>query len=408
MPPSPGETPGMATARKVISPWLHLPATSASRRNQSFPTGFDSSLGYPGEGPPKRGLRVPLQAHQACVLGVRRKLVQSILSKRTQQDRRVQREGIRLGLAGLAPFTVKLYRKSFVALWDWMSREPPNFITDTAAYDQLLAGFIEAVWEHGETRAFAGNAISASLIVYPELKKKLHESWALLSIWSKVELPKRAPPLSPLMTVAIAEHFRQQSDYAGCFLVLLGFDAFLRTGELLNLALSDISFSQDGHTGVINLWHTKTGQKNAAFEALPIDDPLVFQAWCMLKLHLPRDLDPSHFVYQGQVQRFYDRFNAALKALNLHAHGFRPYSLRRGGATSHYRRLANLNATIERGRWGSIKVGRIYICDGLGKETELRIPMSAIRTLRTHSRQLVAFLRRVVVVFRERKVPVGF
>ena len=58
--------------------------------------------------------------------------------------------------------------------------------------------------------------------------------------------------------------------------------------------------------------------------------------------------------------------------LGLEAFGFRPYSIRRGGATAYYRGSRNMPATIERGRWSTARIARIYVNDGLAKELELR------------------------------------
>ena len=167
---------------------------------------------------------------------------------------------------------------------------------------------------------------------------------------------------------------------------------------MLSFTFADISYDISGTTGVVNLWHTKSGQRNAAYEALPINDPLVFRAWRLLLQHSITGTSPDHLVYQQNAQRFRDRFNDALKLLGLNEHGFRPYSLRRGGATTHYRKSANLSATVERGRWGSAKVARIYICDGLGKETELRIPANVTEYLKTRARNLLLALRPAVTV----------
>ena len=65
--------------------------------------------------------------------------------------------------------------------------------------------------------------------------------------------------------------------------------------------------------------------------------------------------------------------------------GYRPYSLRRGGATASYRVTANLQTTIERGRWASARVARIYIRDGLGLESELDIPVPVAQHVDAHA-----------------------
>ena len=65
-------------------------------------------------------------------------------------------------------------------------------------------------------------------------------------------------------------------------------------------------------------------------------------------------------------------FNDALKVLKLEAFNLRPYSLRRGGATHHLCTFNDLQLALFRGRWSSVKVGRIYLTDGLAAWTKLK------------------------------------
>ena len=67
--------------------------------------------------------------------------------------------------------------------------------------------------------------------------------------------------------------------------------------------------------------------------------------------------------------------------VGLGSFGFRPYSLRRGGATAYFRATRDMGATIERGRWATLRVARIYINDGLAKEVELRFPAAVTALL---------------------------
>ena len=101
----------------------------------------------------------------------------------------------------------------------------------------------------------------------------------------------------------------------------------------------------------------------------------------------------EHYIYPWHPHRFRERFKQALANLLVTELGFRPYSIRRGGATSFYRASANLNAIVERGRWAHVRVARIYICDGLGVETEMRIPAAAQRIISYHAFDLLQTLK---------------
>ena len=99
-----------------------------------------------------------------------------------------------------------------------------------------------------------------------------------------------------LVAVALAWFFVRHNQLGGAFLVLLGFDCFLRTGELLSLTLADIVISEDD-LGVVKLSHTKTGQRHAAFEASTILDPACGRLFRALKRQLPAGIHEDNYVF---------------------------------------------------------------------------------------------------------------
>ena len=79
-------------------------------------------------------------------------------------------------------------------------------------------------------------------------------------------------------------------------------------------------------------------------------------------------------------------FSSALQALKLGQYGFRPYSIRRGGACHHLRMFSDLELTLFRGRWGNLKVGRIYLNDGLATWTKLTMTNHVEQLLQSYAR----------------------
>ena len=67
-------------------------------------------------------------------------------------------------------------------------------------------------------------------------------------------------------------------------------------------------------------------------------------------------------------------FNQALEALHLQDFLFRPYSLRRGGATWWFTRHHSLDQILIQGRWQAPKTARIYLNEGLAVLAELQLP----------------------------------
>ena len=82
-------------------------------------------------------------------------------------------------------------------------------------------------------------------------------------------------------------------------------------------------------------------------------------------------------------------FNEALKALKLEKFLFRPYSLRRGGATWWFTRHHSLDQILLQGRWQAPRTARIYLNEGLAVLAEMQLP----RTLPSLSPFLFIFHR---------------
>ena len=272
---------------------------------------------------------------------------------------------------------------------------PPLQVTNVAAYDKLLIEYVEYAWTAGHTRGDTGNALSGSLHVYPELRGKgnLSESWYMLNAWAWYEVPTRAPPLPPLVCLGLAWFCIRSQRLDAAFLLVAGFDSFLRTGEILSLTIGDISLDRRG-SGVIKLAHTKTGQRHAAFEASTMLDPMVAKLFLCFQKQLPPGTHKGHYIYAGSMKSFYDLFEAGLAWLGVQSYGLKPYSIRRGGATSYYRRTRRMDDTLERGRWASYRVARIYVNDGLAKEVEMNFPPLTQARLETVANALALWLAR--------------
>ena len=181
----------------------------------------------------------------------------------------------------------------------------------------------------------------------------------------------RAPPMPVQVALALAWFFVRKGHIGGAFLIMLGFDSFLRTGELLSLIIDDVVIDEGG-SGIVKLAHTKTGQRTAAYEATTINDPLCVQLFRIYLRELPQNTSSRNYIFLPKPHVFYSLFKEGLRWLGIEGYGFQPYSLRRGGATAYFRATRNMEATLDRGRWASARVARIYINDGLAKEVELR------------------------------------
>ena len=68
-------------------------------------------------------------------------------------------------------------------------------------------------------------------------------------------------------------------------------------------------------------------------------------------------------LFQGSCTDFRRCFGNLLAFHGLEGRGFAPYSLRRGGATAHWRRYGQLDRNAEMGRWESHRTARIYLTE---------------------------------------------
>ena len=103
-------------------------------------------------------------------------------------------------------------------------------------------------------------------------------------------------------------------------------------------------------------------------------------------------LSPVDRLLRRRPQQFRDIFRALLSELGLAAYGFKPYSLRRGGATYHFQVHGCLDSTTLRGRWRDPRTTRIYITTGLADLLSNALPeTSTSRITYFKSRCLAAF-----------------
>jgi len=75
-------------------------------------------------------------------------------------------------------------------------------------------------------------------------------------------------------------------------------------------------------------------------------------------------------------------FDAACRAAGLD-NSFKPYSLRRGGATHHFKAFGDMSRTMEIGRWSEVRTARIYINTAL-------LELTSIQKLQTSTIQSAA------------------
>ncbi len=265
--------------------------------------------------------------------------------------------------------------------------------------DPMVCDFLEHLWSSGFGRALASDCVAGLQDQDPKLRSHLPGSWRLLKAWAVNEIPNRAPPLPEHILHAMCGWACFHQQYGFAVSLLVGFYGMLRTGELLGLRRKDFMAEPGSRKVLISLGLTKAGKRVGAAESVILGHDVVVPSvlrWMALTSS-SQTLTPSPPKWRAL-------FNDSLKALKVDSLGFRPYSLRRGGATWWYSKHHSLDKLLVDGRWQAAKTAGIYLNDGLSMLASIKIP----RTSPTVSPFLSIFRSKMFSpVFATLEPPVG-
>ena len=293
---------------------------------------------------------------------------------RTQQERKqVRRAFGKLVDQLIQPKTRDRYADAFQRFCRFHELRIDFQLPPPDVFDDMVGSYIEHLWEEGAPKSDASYVVAAVQFHRPQSKHHLPWSWRLTKAWNHLELPCRATPFSPDLALAMAGQAFQWKQPRMGWLLVLGFSLFLRTGEILQLKVKDISFPSNGSKDapVVYLSSTKTTKKNLLpLEAVVVEEEISVKAL----QQLCKGLQPGDTLSQVSSQSFRKLFHRLLEALGLTSLGFAPYSLRRGGATSAFRAGASLDVLVTKGRWQNVSTARIYLDESAQALAALKIP----------------------------------
>ena len=301
-----------------------------------------------------------------------------VLSGRTTEERRRVRKGISLRDSGITFKTRQRYHAGLRAILP--------FLESVGHLDELGAvaeEWVECQWEMGTSLGLVGDALCGLQFYWHDIKLKLRGAWKLYHNWRKLEIPTRAPPISAVIVQAFVNYLLDQNEITTAFVIALAFHCYLRTGEVLALQFRDLQISRA--TGVVTIRAGKSGLRHNINEAVAIYDPLVLQLGDLVR-YLPHHHCQSSKVWPYSAAAFRKAFNQCVIHFQLSALGFKPYSLRRGGATHDYILKGVMDPIILRGRWRSLGVARLYIEDGLAQYPTLLLPSQSQAYLHASAR----------------------
>jgi hypothetical protein len=301
-----------------------------------------------------------------------------VVERATRQERISTRRPLgRLASRLVQAATLKRYRIAMAMFIQWLLAWQEPWPVTRFDVDLALAKWIEVGWQEGETLSVIGHCLSGWMLLVPGLRGELNMSWRLHKAWRKLELPMRAwaaPKFVVRALAAVAQHW-DMPDLALC--ICLGFECFLRTTEIFLLLVGDITF------GVQGLVHLGLGSSKGATRS---GDP---EAVSFIDLDLSRFLrrfcrgrSPGERLLQRTAAQAREAWAALRVACNLAEYNLQWYSLRRGGASDHFRRLGSYDKTLERGRWGHLKTAKTYVNIAMQDLAASQITASVTKSLR--------------------------
>ena len=162
--------------------------------------------------------------------------------------------------------------------------------------------------------------------------------------------------------------------------MLFGFLVYLRTSEMFEIQVSQLTFVGQDKL-VLQLPETKGTARSGAIESVTLVDSLLVPALYRHLAGKPR----GHKLLQRSPIQFRALFRSLLNELQLNDLGLTPYSLRRGGATYAFQKLGRLDVVALQGRWRDTRTARIYINTGLLELVAITFPPAT--TLRMQALQ---------------------
>ena len=110
---------------------------------------------------------------------------------------------------------------------------------------------------------------------------------------------------------------------------------------------------------IVNLGFSKSGKRRGEPESIVCRT----RALVTLARLVCQDMPQGDYIFDGGTNAFRAKFRVAMESHHLKFLNFKPYSLRRGGATAAFREGASWELLMETGRWADVRTLRVYIAD---------------------------------------------
>ena len=246
-----------------------------------------------------------------------------------------------------------------------LAKEVPK---EAEELDEELIEYIDVLWEEGDPKGKAADTLSGLGHLVPSLRGKLRGAWSVYGAWTRHELPNQSPPLLGEPLDAVLGFLATEGFYDVCMVSWVMFRTIMRTDEAMNLAWEYVTLGSK--TATFTLVDTKTSDKKGGFERTMADDEMLIRH---LRWYRAKRGGAGPLLMRSPRQ-FRAVFAYALTALGLKTMEYKPYSLKRGGATQLFLETGSMDIVQERGRWNNSKTCRVYVNTALAAKTLLQLP----------------------------------
>ena len=221
--------------------------------------------------------------------------------------------------------------------------------------DGAVGEFLEFMWSEGDNCSRARYLVAGIQHFLPNARRHLELSWTLVRTWARMEPPHRAVPFSCDLVLALSAMAMERGWRDVAVLLLVAFEAMLRTGEAFQVAARDVLFTPRG--AILRLPRTKMGTRQAREDMVQVHSSVTVS----LLRQVVDERPDGGLIAQRRPDQMRVALRSLLTAFGLDGVGYTWYSLRRGGATTDFLEHGSMEATIVRGRWAAGRTARIYI-----------------------------------------------
>ena len=116
-----------------------------------------------------------------------------------------------------------------------------NFLPHTKELDLRVSELLEHMWLDDEPLTYAGRLMSGLKRFVPQLRWRLPQAKQYFSNWQSIHVTGQAARFPPAVIMAYAGLAVATKQYSLAALLLVGYLAFLRTGEIVSLTASKVA-----------------------------------------------------------------------------------------------------------------------------------------------------------------------